>query len=290
MKHFRIAAAGALALLATACLLTPGKFDASLDLRRDGSFTYRYTGEVVFITPAAVAAAAKAEQEEAFKAEDQTCGGMMADEDLMSNTIMEERDCTDEEIAEKRREWEAYRLAQTENQKQEAERMKAMFGGLDPDDPKTVAQFTARLLSQDGWKRVTHKGKGVFDVVYEKSGKLDYDFVFPVFPDVDWIIPFVHATRRNDGRVRIVAPAFAQMQGMGGGMSPMSSLGGLAAAANDRGSPLPKAEGSFTLTTDAEILTNNTNDGAAAGMGGTKVLKWVVGPLDAKKPEALLKM
>jgi hypothetical protein len=188
---------------------------------------------------------------------------------------------------EKRREWEAYRLAQTENQKQEAERMKAMFGGLDPDDPKTVAQFTARLLSQDGWKRVTHKGKGVFDVLYEKSGRLDHDFIFPLFPEVDWIIPFVHASRRSDSRIRVAAPAFAQAKAMGGGMN---GLGAFGAMAGEKAGPLPKPEGTFTLTTDAEVLTNNTNDGPVAGAGGTKTMKWVIGPLDSKKPEALLKL
>ncbi|HEY0028898.1 MAG TPA: hypothetical protein VGC35_13605 [Allosphingosinicella sp.] len=283
MMLFRIAAAGALALLASACLLTPGKFDAALDLRRDGSFSYRYTGEVVFITPAAAAAAA--DEPPAFDPEEQKC--FKQSEDILE---AEERPCTAAELADARKKWDEDFTARSESQKREAEQMKAMFGGLDPDDPKAVQQFTQRLLSYDGWKRVTHKGKGVFEVVYEKSGKLDHDFVFPIFPDVDWIIPFVHATRRSEGRVRVVAPAFAQPQGMGGGMSPMASMGGMAAAAGDRGSPLPKPEGSFTLTTDAEILTNNTEGGAIAGPGGTKVLKWAIGALDTKKPEALLKM
>jgi hypothetical protein len=283
MKMFRIAAAGALALLATACLLTPGRFDAALDIRRDGSFTYRYAGEVLFITPAA-AAAAQAEAEDTFDPENQTCGEDM--DDLMVDEAATGRECTKEEIAERRANWEADRLARAENRKREAEQMKAVFGGLDPSDPKTVEQFTQRLKAYDGWKQVTHKGKGVFDVVYEKSGRLDHDFIFPVFPDVDWIIPFVHATRRGDGRVLVRAPAFAQPQGFGAA----GGTGGMAAFGGERGSPLPKPQGSFTLTTDAEILTNNTENGASAGAGGTKVLKWVVGPLDSKKPEALLKL
>ena len=282
MKMVRIAAAGALALLAGACLLTPGRFDASLDLRRDGSFTYRYAGEVVFVTPAAAA-----EQEDPpFDPANEKC--FKEGEDLLE---AEERPCTPAEVEEARSKWEEGRAARAENRKREAEQMKAMFGGLDPNDPQAVQQFTQRLTSYDGWKRVTHQGKGVFDVIYEKSGKLDHDFVFPVFPEVDWIIPFVHATRRSDGRVRVLAPAFIQPQGFGGSMS--GGMGGMAAMggmAGDKGSPLPKPQGTFTLTTDAEILTNNTHDGPSAGVGGAKVLKWVVGPLDAKKPEALLKM
>lgn len=285
MKLFRIAAAGTLAALATACLLTPGAFNASLDLRRDGSFTYRYTGEVVFITPAA-AAAAEGEKSSAFDPEAQECfedATGMDDVELDSKS----RDCTKEEIEQARTEWQAAQATAGEQRKIENERMKAMFGGVDPSDPKAVEQFTQRLMTYDGWKRVTHKGKGVFDVLYEKSGRIDHDFVFPVFPEVDWIIPFVQVSRRTDGRVRVAAPAFVQPQGMGSlmGGSAMGAMGG-----GDRDMPLPKPEGTFTLTTDAEILTNNTNDGPSAGPGGGKSLRWTVGPLDAKKPEALLKL
>ena len=39
-------AAGALALLLSACLLSPGRFTSDLDVRRDGSFSFAYVGEV----------------------------------------------------------------------------------------------------------------------------------------------------------------------------------------------------------------------------------------------------
>lgn len=281
MKMFRIAAVGALAMLAGACLLTPGKFDAVLDIKRDGSFSYRYAGEIAFITPAA-AAQAEEEKEQAFDPESQEC--FKDSEDL---TEAEDRPCTAEEIAEFRRDWEQNQAASAERRKTEKEQMKALFGGFDPSDPKTVEQFTRRLQSYDGWKRVTHKGKGVFDVLYEKSGRIDHDFIFPVFPEIDWIIPFVHATRRTDGRIRVAAPAFVQPQGPGGmmGANAMANMNG-----SERAGLVSKPEGTFTLTTDMEVLTNNTENGPGAGAGGTKVLKWTVGPLDAKKPEALLKM
>ena len=37
-----LAAAGALAL--SACIVSPGKFEAAFDLRRDGTFTFTYDG------------------------------------------------------------------------------------------------------------------------------------------------------------------------------------------------------------------------------------------------------
>jgi hypothetical protein len=203
----------------------------------------------------------------------------------MSDKAPVSRACTKEELEERRKSWEQDLVTTAENRKQEAARMKAIFG--DPSDPERAAEFSRRLLSQDGWKRVTHKGAGVFDVLYEKTGRLDYDYVFPVFPQVDWIIPFVHVAKRTDGRVRVVAPGFVQPEGLAEALG-MGAMGSHGQGAN--GFSLPEPRGTFTLTTDAEVLTNNTDDGAAGGPGGTKVLKWTVGPIDAKKPEALLKL
>ena len=35
-----------LGLALSACLLTPGRFTSALDLRKDGRFTFTYTGEI----------------------------------------------------------------------------------------------------------------------------------------------------------------------------------------------------------------------------------------------------
>jgi hypothetical protein len=53
MKLFRIAAALALPFLLASCLLSPGKFTASLDIRKDRSFTFAYQGEVILLDPTA---------------------------------------------------------------------------------------------------------------------------------------------------------------------------------------------------------------------------------------------
>jgi len=104
------------------------------------------------------------------------------------------------------------------------------------------------------------------------------------------IIPFVKVVRLSGNRVRVLAPAFVQpkeggWQGFGTAMQ-----GAVAPQAKGAAETwLKKPEGTFTLTTDAEVLTNNTRDGPTRAPAGRQ-LKWMVGPLDAAKPEALLQL
>ena len=290
MKMLKIAAAGAISLLLWGCFLSPGKFQSSLDLRKDGTFTYRYTGEILLISPHTMMNMAA--EGETFD-EKQKCFGSLAgsaadeEEPILDDLEVSEegRDCTPDELKEMRAEWEKSRA----EQKAQMEAARAFLGGLDPADPKTVAEFIRRLQTYQGWKRVAHKGNGLFDVDYEVSGRMDRDFLFPVFPEFDAIMPFIQVNRRNDNKVRVAAPAFApndQMMGMG-------AAGAALATQRAGGAPtdkLPRPDGTFTLTTDAEILTNNTDEGPRAAAGGAKVLKWTVGPLDKKKPEALIQL
>ena len=97
---------------------------------------------------------------------------------------------------------------------------------------------------------------GIFDVDYEMSGKLDRDFIFPVFPRFNFIVPAVMITRRDDKAVLVRAPGFDSSSAASGpgGLSPMT------------GNP-SKAEGVFTLRTDAEILTNSEEGPSSKGAG-----------------------
>ena len=279
MKLLRIAAAGAVALLAWGCLLTPGRFESSLDVRRDGSFTYRYAGEMVFVTPGSDAI----EADPYFDADSQVCTGDPGQAAGDQESAGEPRECTSDELAEKRKEWEQGAAARAAQKKQEAEMARAMFGGIDPADSKTLDEFGRRLQGHSGFRRVQHKGKGVFDVDYELSGRLDRDYVFPVFPDVEFVIPFVKVVRLTGNRIRVVAPAFMQAQ------EGFKAMGSMFQNAGNAASPPKKPEGTFTVTTDAEILTNNTQDGPVRAAGG-RTMRWVVGPLDAKRPETLLQL
>ena len=51
MKLFRLAALLAAPLLLASCLLSPGKFVSSLDIRKDRSFTFAYQGEIILLDP-----------------------------------------------------------------------------------------------------------------------------------------------------------------------------------------------------------------------------------------------
>jgi hypothetical protein len=53
--------------------------------------------------------------------------------------------------------------------------------------------------------------------------------------------------------------------------------------------PESRAQGRFTVITDGEILTNNSEDGAAPHAIGRQ-LHWDVGPAANKIPETLIRL
>jgi hypothetical protein len=133
-----------------------------------------------------------------------------------------------------------------------------------------------------GWRTVTYRGHGLFDVDYHFEGRATQDFLFPALPDNNLIIPFIALRRRTDGSVLVTAPAFT------GGAGPMSAA---AAGAGDmaKGGPVSRANGRFTIVTDGEILTNNSEDGPAPHPIGRQ-LHWDVGAASNKIPEALIRL
>jgi len=159
--------------------------------------------------------------------------------------------------------------------------MAKMFGLPGLDDASNRA-FAAKLSKYAGWRSVTYRGKGVFDVDYHFEGRATQDFLFPALPDNNMIIPFIAIRRRADGAVLVTAPAFT------GGAGPM---GPAAAGAGDmaKAGPMSRAEGRFTVITDGEILTNNSEDGAAPSPIGRQV-HWDVGPASSKIPETLIRL
>src|SRR5688500_7810071 len=86
------AAAAALAL--TACIVSPGKFEATLDLRRDGTFSFSYSGEIYLLALSKLAEMS-ARQDQPF-----------AETPCYDDETFEDRPCTDEELAEQREYWE----------------------------------------------------------------------------------------------------------------------------------------------------------------------------------------
>jgi len=288
-KWFRRAAVPALACLAlTGCFLQPGRFDSTLDLRKDGSFTYAYKGQIYLLALSKMAdMAGKADASSAFAA--QPC----QDDDF------NERKCTAAELAEQKRTWEAEQQKNKQQEQKNAEMMRAMLGGIDPADPQAAKELAERLRHQAGWRSVTYVGDGLFEVDFSLSSKLTHDFVFPTLERFPMGDAFVMVNRRADGTVRIDAPGFT-------GQSPTNpmqgAMGGLlgAAAASDAASSghaaadatlpaIPEIDGTFRVVTDGDILANNTDEGPQTGAGG-KVLQWRISKRTTAAPLALVRL
>lgn len=205
----------------------------------------------------------------------------------------DERECTAAEVKQQKADWD---IAQAEKKKKDEQGKKMaemMIGGIDPENPETIKRFTREVERLAAWHKVEHLGNGVFMVDYSTSGKLADDYAFPVIPRYALGEPMIHVTRWDNGRLRVEAPAFrsdpemslSALIGMGSMASGMLGKGG-----SDKKPAEPIAiKGSFTLTTDAKILANNSEDGPedAAGM---QTLRWDIGPAAYGAPMALLKL
>jgi hypothetical protein len=265
-------------LLLTGCLWGPGKFASDLTLKKDGSFVLDYRGEIVLQTPPDMAEA------QAWKDEMARCFVGIDGRSVPQGVIAEpgeppkERPCTRAEIAAQKAEHAEKAVAK----RKENEQMAKIFGLPGLDDESNRA-FAAKLSKYAGYRSVQYRGKGVFDVDYHLEGRATQDFVFPTLPDNDFLIPFVAIRRRADGSVLVTAPAFT------GGAGPFGARAGSAAARGMKDGPVSKAQGRFTIVTDGEILTNNSEDGPAAHPAGRQV-HWDVTATSQKIPEALIRL
>lgn len=139
--------------------------------------------------------------------------------------------------------------------------------------------IAASLSKEYGYRSVVYRGNGLFDVDYAVKGMLTTNFTYPFNSDAEVMMPFVAIETRKDGTVRLRAPGFGKGPGQGSPASPMPMM-------ND---PSDKAEGVFTLTTDAEIVAQNQEEGAQT-VGANKVITWTVGKIKKDAPTAVLRM
>lgn len=278
-------------LVLTGCFLTPGQFDSALTVGRDGSFAYSYRGEIILALPddgsggSEDAEAMYADIEPICYEEYPSEDAPMTEDGDAEAWMPTERECTPEEAEQQREEYRQTLEASRESERQQAEMMMRMLGGIDIGDEETMRAYAARLERQAGWNSVVYRGDGVFEVEYEISGSLDHGFVFPVLDGFEISQPMVVVTRRDDGSVHVRAPGFAGDDATRLGPWLLAGMGA-APDASDAGSP-SRANGRFVVSTDGEIRTNNTEDGPSRE-GGRSVLTWVVGGLSRPKPEALI--
>jgi hypothetical protein len=257
----RLIAALAVPLLLIGCLLSPGKFSSTLDLQRDGTFTFTYIGQIIVTdtsSPPPEFSPSACYDSETFA----------------------DRECTATELEQQRKDFDA---AQAESKAAGGmvERGMGDFGS-----EESIAELVDQLKKQEGWKSVSYRGNRIIDVDYAITGKLQHGFSFPLVEGGGGVIPFVTMTRRKDGSIKVVAPAYSG-GGAGGEMASLSALAGAGAGAGAGKAEQPKPEGTFAITTDGRVLTNNTEEGPTAN-AGRSVLTWVVNSRQDKAPEALI--
>lgn len=232
MPNMRRAIAAAvalpLALALAACLFMPGKFQSTLTVRADRSFTYSYKGEVVAIDIAGKMGKSLSELGDAAS-------------DSSEDADADETD------------------PQEAQAKKDAEYL----------------QIAEQVRKEAGYDVVEYRGDGIFYVEYALTGTLTHNFVFPYNQDAGLLFPFVAIELRGKDGIRVKAPGFAKAEGKG-------MMGG-EDGGNDR------IGGTFTLTTDAEIVSQNNEDGAVASAGG-KSITWKIDARTDDAPMAVLKV
>lgn len=242
-------------LLLTSCLLVPAKFTSSLDIRADRSFTYTYVGEVQLLKSSKT---------------DPTGEGLTPGDDENG----------DGENGGGENDGEAS-LWKVAVQKGGAPKADGNFD--DPADEKAQLERLAQTLSGEyGFRSVRYIGNRKLAIDYKISGTLDHTFVFPFNPDGEVIIPFIAIELRGKDRVRVKAPGFAND-------APASSLGGMSDLSGE-GGPGSALDGVFTLTTNAEIISQNQEDGGQVQPDGGKKIVWTVNPTTRDAPMAVLKV
>ena len=235
-------------LVLVGCAFSPGKFTSSLTILADRSFTFSYQGEVIAVDLASEMAKGMGD---AFKDDDKEKKEGTSTTALLRAAAWQDKDSGNEAKP-------------------------AVADDSAEDEAKKEAKFKAigdALTKEAGYRSVTYKGKGVFLVDYQISGKLTYNFLWPYNIDAEVIFPFVVVEMRGRDQVRVKAPAF------GDNDSPAKGKGHDSKA---------KLDGTFTLVTDGELVSQNNEDGATSA-NGRKSVTWKATPLSKDAPMAVVK-
>lgn len=283
-------------LLLASCLWGPGKFSSTLSFNKNGTFVLDYRGEIMLQLPQD----GPGEAGKPWSDDMATCSeegetflntGIELKAEIIGSTSLKpmtsnekadvytERPCTPAELADLKAHYEKQNADRADAKRKESEQMAKMFGLPGSDDASNRA-FAAKLMKYAGWRSVAYKGKGVFDVDYHFEGRTSQDFVFPLMPDNELIVPFIALRRRTDGSLMMTAPAL--------GGNPFAARARAMGMPDKGDGPPSRAEGRFTVITDGEILTNNSEDGPAPHAAGRQV-HWDVSPASTKTPEMLVR-
>jgi hypothetical protein len=243
--------------LLVGCLLAPGKFTSSLVINADRTFTYSYVGEVYGL-----------DLDDAMKDKDSGADGDDTPADSTKSSLqkiaLQKDDSADKE-------------SEKDDAKSKAEKKAAT-------DAKN-RELAATLAKEVGYRKVEYVGDNKFLIDYQITGKLDRSFIYPYNLDAGIIVPFIAIEVRANGTVRVKAPGFANdSKDTTGGMGDLGGMGG-----GDAAKATSKLDGTFTLDTDAEIVSQNNEEGATT-VGKRKVISWKATPLSTTAPLAVLRM
>jgi len=264
MHHLgRLAFLAAAPLILSSCFLTPGKFTSKLVINADRSFSFSYQGEVI-----------------ALDVGDDFTKGLGGDD---SKDKGPEDDQSFDPPADDGAEETEAGFIQIGWQDDD----KADKGGMVDDDAAKKAEEKDRKLravadalrKERGYKSVDYVGQGKFVIDYAISGTLTHNFIYPFNIDAEAVFPFIAVELRGADIVRVKAPGFGKESS---GSEAMPGGGG----ADSR----KAIDGVFTLETDAEIVSQNNEDGATTGAGGRRTISWKITPLTKDAPTAVLKL
>ena len=237
----RAASALACCLMLGACLVTPGEFESTLDIRADRQFRFTYKGEII---------------------SSDMKGLGSSGEDLIGDDAPEKKDSA---------------LHKTAMQKGSGG---SFDNGSASGDDAQMQAIAAALSKEKGFRSARYMGNHRFEIDYAISGRLTHNFLFPFNSDAEIVLPFVAVELRGDDRVRVKAPGYSN--GFDKSREPMGQSG--------PGEDASKAlDGHFTLTTDAEIVSQNQEEGAQSVAGGKRIV-WRITPLTSEAPMATLRV
>ena len=248
-----------LCLTLAGCFFVPGRFESSLEIHRDGTFSYRYSGVVAFLLPSEEKMGAPV-----WSPDDAECF------DLEADTA---RSCTEAEIAVRQREFDEERARTLKGGEEMAELI-----GFNPVDPEANRALAKRLEGYPGWKKVEYLGNGRFHVEYAITGSLEREFAFPVVPGVQFAMPFVTVGRDRGGVIEMKAAGLASehLRRMLEGQVQKSDADSEYWAEAFKG-----GSGPLTITTDAEVLSTN---GATSAAGGETRIGWTIDGARSETP------
>ncbi|WP_034157457.1 hypothetical protein [Sphingomonas sp. ERG5] len=264
-RLLRIVIGALLPLALASCVLAPGKFVSKMTINADRSFTFSYVGEVIAIDIG----------DEFGKG----MGGAFSN-DAPSSESSEPGSDDGDKVEPKPALWKIVAQdSQTTDEKTDDRADEKAKAAAKKAAAETRNKAIAEALSKEaGYRKVTYRGDGKFDIDYQISGTLTHSFVYPYNVDAEAVFPFIIVEVRANNTVRLKAPAFAN-ESSGKNM-------GMDVPGADQASS--KLDGVFTLDTNAEIVSQNNEDGPTT-IGARKTMVWKATPLSKTAPMAVLR-